>query len=990
MSGIFISYRRYDASGYAGRLYERLARRFGKRRVFMDIDTLQAGLDFGQALDQAVENCDVLIALIGPGWLRAVDAEGHRRLDDPDDFVRMEIATALARDGIRVIPVLVGNAPMPRAEMLPDDLKPLARRHNFEISDERWEYDVGRLIARLGPIVEPRRRLSLRSLAAIAAALLVLLLTAGFYYYFSGDPDPPGSTPTPSTSVSLLDAVQTRSAVGTSTPSPTATLTPTLTPSPEATDTPTSTAEPTPMPTDTPSPEPTATHTPESTHTPEPTATPSPEPTSTPEPTHTPEPTATNTPAPTNTPEPTATAPDDTSVTPPPNTVPDGGAPREIVAGGEHYAFDRQVPMDPNQLDERSDNAGGTFYANQDADALGAIYLPVSGRDSSFARYLPEHLGAPDTTCPAQLMPGTTIEGDGTTYVSAGPEPDLTVDALVEVGAVSDGRVIYALSDEQPYTELFAATDDGGLERYVSVSDTGAPVTFADSMTFAGQHFAATGADEEVAVGNLIQVGCLTAFPAFAPTVETPFTTLYLQIGGRLVGFDVVAPTEKQPSSTSVPTPASPTATASPTPSQADAGTVNIELIFDSSGSMAQEISPGVTRIDAAKTVLNSVIDLLPEGGGVNVGFRVYGHEGSNQEADRKESCSASDLIVPIDGVDKRALRDAVENYQPVGWTPITLALDEAASDFTVPDDDEVNAIILVTDGLETCGGNACAIASDLAEGDFNITTYVVGFGLTQEQLDTLECIANAGGGQNLGADNAEELNKAIVSVLEELQVTVPAGTPTSHQSFQDLGLVSVTEYESPRYGYTVEWKAPWAVADYLDTPVRSDEDSVYDALYLMSTENLDYMFVFGERTGNRSVEDEVNYLRSKDRMSLRYDAGSRVVSTIIDETTGGIVVLQADGYVTIEEVYFLDDPDAVVQISFTTSLDQLEGQVRTARNAVRLEGEPVLTVFDVEDVLKALDPYTRSIDHPVTLGFLPATISHRIWISRALRTDDR
>jgi Ca-activated chloride channel family protein len=214
------------------------------------------------------------------------------------------------------------------------------------------------------------------------------------------------------------------------------------------------------------------------------------------------------------------------------------------------------------------------------------------------------------------------------------------------------------------------------------------------------------------------------------------------------------------------PTPANPT--------QANAKTVNVELIFDSSGSMAQEISPGVTRIDAAKDVLNDVIDAIPEREGINVGFRVYGHEGSNQEEDREESCRSTELVVPIEGVNKDELRGAVESYQPVGWTPITLSLNEAAKDFTPPGESEVNAIVLVTDGLETCGGDPCAAAQALAEVD--VTTYVVGFGLTQEEQGTLQCIADAGGGLNLGAGDAEELNKASSRRRRSLAV---AGRPT-------------------------------------------------------------------------------------------------------------------------------------------------------------------------------------------------------------------
>ncbi|MDQ4100139.1 MAG: VWA domain-containing protein, partial [Chloroflexota bacterium] len=209
---------------------------------------------------------------------------------------------------------------------------------------------------------------------------------------------------------------------------------------------------------------------------------------------------------------------------------------------------------------------------------------------------------------------------------------------------------------------------------------------------------------------------------------------------------------------------------------QAGGGTVNVELVLDSSGSMTAEVSPGVTRIQAAKEVLNDVIEAIPEREGINVGFRVFGHEGSNQEADRAESCQSTDLIVPIEGVNKDSLRAAVEGYQPVGWTPITLALQRAGEDFEPETEGVTNAIVLVTDGLETCGGDPCAAAQALAQGDVSVTTYVIGFGLTAEEQATLQCIADAGNGLNLGAGSAEELSEALFTVLEELAVVVQTG----------------------------------------------------------------------------------------------------------------------------------------------------------------------------------------------------------------------
>ena len=117
MKGIFISYRRDDAAGYAGRLYDRLAAHFGRDRVFMDVEGIEPGVDFVDAIEGAVGSCEVLIVIIGKDWL-AADAVGKRRLDDPGDFVRIETAAALARN-IRVVPVLVDDAEMPRAKQLP-------------------------------------------------------------------------------------------------------------------------------------------------------------------------------------------------------------------------------------------------------------------------------------------------------------------------------------------------------------------------------------------------------------------------------------------------------------------------------------------------------------------------------------------------------------------------------------------------------------------------------------------------------------------------------------------------------------------------------------------------------------------------------------------------------------------------------------------------------------------------------------------------------
>jgi hypothetical protein len=144
---IFICYRRDDAEGYAGRLYDRLQSRF-PNRVFMDVTGISPGADFTRVIQERVGACHALIAIIGKGWLMMADEASRRRLFREDDYVRHEIATALARN-ITVIPVLVRDAKMPPPESLPADLAALSFRNAIEITDSDFDHDVSRLIAGL-------------------------------------------------------------------------------------------------------------------------------------------------------------------------------------------------------------------------------------------------------------------------------------------------------------------------------------------------------------------------------------------------------------------------------------------------------------------------------------------------------------------------------------------------------------------------------------------------------------------------------------------------------------------------------------------------------------------------------------------------------------------------------------------------------------------------------------------------------------------------
>jgi hypothetical protein len=193
MAGIFINYRREDAPGVAGRLFDRLVSSYPRHEMFMDVDAMKPGLDFVKQVDERMSKCAVVLAIIGPGWLSVVDEKGRRKLDLPRDYVRVELAAALKRE-IPVIPLLVNGAAMPSGNDLPKELKSLTNRHALELRHSRFSADSEAVIQALGEIVPRRRPWHWTVGAATAIALLGLL--AGFVAWrtIDGGPWIPGLT----------------------------------------------------------------------------------------------------------------------------------------------------------------------------------------------------------------------------------------------------------------------------------------------------------------------------------------------------------------------------------------------------------------------------------------------------------------------------------------------------------------------------------------------------------------------------------------------------------------------------------------------------------------------------------------------------------------------------------------------------------------------------------------------------------------------------
>jgi hypothetical protein len=180
---VFISYRRDDSAGHTGRLYDRLRTEFGQD-LFMDVDTIPLGTNFVKVLGEAVGSCNVLLAVIGSDWLDTRDQDGTRRLDNPDDFVRIEIGTALKRD-IPLIPILLEGTRMPRADQLPTDLKELSQRNALDVRHASFHRDMDKLIRELRSM-QPNPAPAVSTHAAATPVFAEKWTLAKAFAYFDG------------------------------------------------------------------------------------------------------------------------------------------------------------------------------------------------------------------------------------------------------------------------------------------------------------------------------------------------------------------------------------------------------------------------------------------------------------------------------------------------------------------------------------------------------------------------------------------------------------------------------------------------------------------------------------------------------------------------------------------------------------------------------------------------------------------------------------
>ncbi len=192
---------------------------------------------------------------------------------------------------------------------------------------------------------------------------------------------------------------------------------------------------------------------------------------------------------------------------------------------------------------------------------------------------------------------------------------------------------------------------------------------------------------------------------------------------------------------------------------------VNIEIVLDASGSMTKKID-GVSMMDIAKNSIEEVLSQMPEN--ANVGLRVFGHLGSNTVADKEVSCGANALIHPIAPLDIAGIREALVPIKPNGWTSIAKSIENGANDFKdFNAENNLNILFIITDGIETCGGDPQLVASKLKEGGTNIVLGIIGFNVNANQNNVLRSIAEAGGGHYATAKDAQNLTVELAKIFD-------------------------------------------------------------------------------------------------------------------------------------------------------------------------------------------------------------------------------
>lgn len=275
---------------------------------------------------------------------------------------------------------------------------------------------------------------------------------------------------------------------------------------------------------------------------------------------------------------------------------------------------------------------------------------------------------------------------------------------------------------------------------------------------------------------------------------------------------------------------------------------VNIELILDASGSMAEQVD-GQPKLDIAKKVLTNFVDTLPET--ANVALRVYGHVGSNDEADKAVSCAGTELLYPFQPLDKGKFKTAISSFQPTGWTPIAGSFQKAQEDFAqFTPEASSDFVYLVSDGIETCDGDPVTAAGDLHESAIKAIVNIVGFDVDQAATEQLRAAAERGGGQYYEARSTTELEQVFAESFNWREWSTYHACVVSQSTKQQADIVSsqtdafacvvtaaTNEYAHIISESTSQYDKYRVCQDYINTQSKARRDSLIEASQQQSQE---------------------------------------------------------------------------------------------------------------------------------------------------------
>ncbi|WP_245891700.1 vWA domain-containing protein [Planifilum fimeticola] len=297
---------------------------------------------------------------------------------------------------------------------------------------------------------------------------------------------------------------------------------------------------------------------------------------------------------------------------------------------------------------------------------------------------------------------------------------------------------------------------------------------------------------------------------------------------------------------------------------------VNVEILLDASGSMAGRVSGGV-KMDLAKDAIRNFVSKMPKG--AQVALRVYGHKGSNQQKDKALSCKSTEVVYPLDAYDKSSFQKSLDKFRPTGWTPLAAAIEQAKDDLSGETGGNVeNIIYVVSDGIETCGGDPVKAAKELHDSEIQAIVNIIGFDVDNAGQRALKKVAEAGGGKYTTVNTGEDLRKHLEQEYDRLRNEWTIWGLDSASDAREIWGEKIDILNEASYGiqdkYLREHERMVEAKDYLEKKGKlQDERALHDKIWNRRNLLYDYRYERHDKLRNLlwdSKDKEIERVKEK------------------------------------------------------------------------------------------------------------------------------